>query len=138
MENNNQQPTSQEVNQQNVQYIQQKETLSNSTAVLVLGILSIVFCLGLGVVLGIVALVMSKKPLSMYAENQKNYSQSSYSNMKAGRTMAIIGLIVSSIGTLIYTGYIIWMIYFFNNITESFGNQKLHVRNFSTRAVFNY
>lgn len=80
------------------QFIQQ-ETLSYSTSILVLGILSIVtcWCYGIvGIVLGIIALVQSKKANEEYRSDPGRFSVSSYNNMKAGRVCAIIGLIISS------------------------------------------
>ncbi|MFO8234390.1 MAG: CCC motif membrane protein [Bacteroidales bacterium] len=72
------------------------EPLPNSTAVLVLGIVSIVavFCsYGLfGIVLGILGLVLSGKPINLYTENPEAYTESSYKNLKAGRICSIIGL----------------------------------------------
>lgn len=72
------------------------QPLPNSTAVLVLGIISIasVFCsYGLfGIVLGILGLVLSGNPLSLYSENPEAYTESSYKNLKAGRICSIIGL----------------------------------------------
>ena len=77
----------------------------NATAILVLGIVSIVTCwcwgiIGLG--LGIAALVMSNKALQEYNQNPAGYTQSSYKNTKAGRICAIIGTILSAL-YLIYT-----------------------------------
>jgi hypothetical protein len=72
----------------------------NSTAVLVLGILSIVFCWCYGllaVILGIVALVLASQGDKAYKVNPQFYTTSSYSNLKAGRVCAIIGL---SLGAL--------------------------------------
>lgn len=100
MENNN--PNEQQINQQ---FNQQfggggNQTLPNSTAVLVLGILSIVTCwlYGLiGAIMGIIALVLSGAPKKMYQENPGAYSEASYNNLKAGRVCAIIGLCLSAI-----------------------------------------
>lgn len=85
--------------QQNVQPIVQ-QPLPNSTAVLVLGILSIAicWCYGLfGVTMGIIALVLSGKARALYAENPEMYTEGSFKNMKAGRVCAIIGTILSSV-----------------------------------------
>lgn len=72
------------------------QKLPNATATLVLGILSIVscWCYGiLGLILGIVALVISKKAVQMYKESPESYSD--YGNVKAGRITAIIGIVLS-------------------------------------------
>lgn len=82
----------------------------NSTAVLVLGILSIVlcFCYGLiGVALGIIALVLAAKGKTIYLENPNAYTLSSYNNLKAGKICGIIGLILSSLYIIIIIIYIL-------------------------------
>lgn len=74
----------------------QPQQLPNSTAVLVLGIVSIVaiFCTYgiLGVALGIIGLVLAGKPMKMYEDNPEAYTESSYKNLKAGRICSIIGV----------------------------------------------
>ncbi|HNW97865.1 MAG TPA: CCC motif membrane protein [Bacteroidales bacterium] len=87
-------------NYQNPQGFYQQPQLPNSTAVLVLGILSIVFCWGYGIVgliLGIIALSMSGKATATFNANPNMYSLTSYNNMKAGRVCAIIGTILSAL-----------------------------------------
>jgi magnesium-transporting ATPase (P-type) len=72
--------------------------LPNSTAVLVLGILSIVFCFCYGVpglILGIIAVALGSKGMTLYNANPSSYSQASFNNLKAGRICGIIGLILS-------------------------------------------
>jgi hypothetical protein len=74
--------------------------LPNSTAVLVLGILSIFFCFCygvIGIICGIVSLILYPKDKKLYMENPQAYTLSSYNNLKAGRVCAIIGLILSAI-----------------------------------------
>lgn len=91
----------------------EKIPLQNSTAILVLGIFSIVtsWCCGfiaiVGLVLGIVALVLSSKAISIYQENPEKYTESSFKNVNAGKICAIIGVVIS--GILILIG----MIYLF-------------------------
>ena len=83
--------------------------LPNSTAVLVLGILSIVTCICYGVIgliLGIIALVLAKKDIALYRENPEGFSKSSYSNLSAGRVCAIIGTCLSAVYFLIVLGYL--------------------------------
>lgn len=75
-----------------------QQSLPNATAVLVLGILSIVTCCCygiIGLVLGIVALVLSRKDRAIYAANMSYYTESSFKNLNAGRVCAIIGLILN-------------------------------------------
>lgn len=80
------------------------QQLPNSTAVLVLGILSIVFCICYGVVgliLGIIALVLANKSLKLYNGAPTAYTPASYKNLSAGRICAIIGTCLSSIYIII-------------------------------------
>jgi hypothetical protein len=77
-----------------------QQALPNATAVLVLGILSIITCCCygvIGVILGIVALVLSKKDRALYAANMSLYTESSFKNLNAGRVCAIIGLILNGL-----------------------------------------
>ena len=78
-----------------------QQNLPNATTVLVLGILSIVFSCWyfsvIGIVLGIVALVLANKDLSLYYMNRDHFTLSSFNNLKAGRVCAIIGLAVACI-----------------------------------------
>jgi hypothetical protein len=88
----------QQNNFQNFQFGQQ--VVPNSTATLVLGILSIVSCwlYGLpGVILGIIALYISSAGKKAYESNPSWYSLASYNNLKAGRICAIVGLCLSAI-----------------------------------------
>lgn len=88
----------------------EKQTLPNSTAVLILGILSIIgcCCYGLpGLILGIVAVVMAGKATKLYKESPESYT--GYGNVNAGRIMGIIGIILS----LLMVAYIIWAISYF-------------------------
>ncbi|MDD4602806.1 MAG: CCC motif membrane protein [Bacteroidales bacterium] len=78
------------------------ENLPNANIILILGILSIVFCWWhflsfVGIALGIIALIMAKKEMLIYHAQPDRYSLSSMNNVKTGRTCAIIGLIVSLI-----------------------------------------
>lgn len=83
------------------------QKLPNATAVLVLGILSIVTCCCygiLGLILGIIALVLAKKDMALYQINPQSYSN--YSNLNIGRILAIIGIVLS----VLYLLMTIWMI----------------------------
>jgi len=71
--------------------------LPNATAVLVLGILSIVTCwlYGIpGIIMGIIAIVLHKKNKTLYLSNKTKYEQS-FKNSKAGFICGIIGLCLS-------------------------------------------
>jgi M penetrans paralogue family 26 len=93
---------------------QTPKPLPNATAVLVLGILSIVFCFCygfIGLVLGIIALVLASKDKKLYAAYPGEYSEGSFKNLKAGRICAIIGLILSAL-FIVYVIVIIGIIGF--------------------------
>lgn len=71
--------------------------LPNSTAVLVLGIISIAGCIFYGIpglVCGIIAIVLHKKDKIMYESNPSAY-ELSYKNSRAGFVCGIIGLSLS-------------------------------------------
>jgi hypothetical protein len=83
------------------------ENLPDSTAVLVLGILSILgsFCYGIvGLILGIIAIALAGRPERLYKQNPTKYSTSSYSNLKAGRVCGIVGLCISAVVILAMLG----------------------------------
>lgn len=86
----------------------------NATAVLVLGILSIVFCFCYGIVglvLGIIALALASKSIKAYNESPSFYSLASFKNMRAGRVCAIIGTCLSGL----YILFIIIALVFIGN-----------------------
>jgi hypothetical protein len=88
----------------------EKQKLPNSTAILVLGILSILTCCCWGIIglsLGIVALILAKKDLVLYYEKPEQYE--GIANINTGRILAIIGIVLSSIYLLanIYM-YAVW------------------------------
>jgi len=70
----------------------------NATGVLVLGIISIpsCFCYGIGLICGIIALVLAKKGKGAYMLTPSKYTPSSYSNLKAGKVCAIVGIILNA------------------------------------------
>lgn len=79
------------------QSFQMQRPLPNATAVLVLGILGIVFtcCYGGGLILCIIALVLYSKDNNLYVANPALYTEASFKNAKSGRVCAIIGLCLS-------------------------------------------
>ncbi|MEM7187311.1 MAG: CCC motif membrane protein [Bacteroidota bacterium] len=84
----------------------EQQKLPNSTLILVFGIVSIVTCCCygiLGLIFGIIAMVMAKKATAVYMENPEQYS--GYQNVKTGKILAIIGIILSSL----YLIYVIWI-----------------------------
>jgi len=85
------------------------QQLPNSTTVLVLGILSIVFCFCygvLGIAFGIIALVLANKDNKLYQVSSSSYTESSYKNMKAGKVCAIVGLSLSSLYIIMVVIYL--------------------------------
>lgn len=92
--------------------------LPNATAVLVLGIVSIVgcFCYVLpGLVCGIIAWILARKDLALYNSSPGRYTQSSFNNLKAGRICAIIGLVFSGIGVILSIAYISFLSAYLSN-----------------------
>lgn len=86
--------------------------LPNATAILVLGIVSIVMCWCYGIIglgCGIAALVMGNKAMREYNQNPAGYTTSSFNNAKAGRICAIIGTILSGISILYFIIYIVFL-----------------------------
>ena len=100
------------MNDQNRDYLSESNVntnsaqLPNATATLVLGILSIVVCF----ICGIVALIISNKDLALYKANPELYNQGSYNNIKAGRTCAIIGIVLQVLGIILYIAFIAFII----------------------------
>ena len=73
-----------------------QQPLPNATAVLVLGICSIVFsCFFIGLALGIIGIVLSGKGRKMHRENPGTYS--GYGQLNAGFIMSVIGTILSAL-----------------------------------------
>ncbi len=74
--------------------------LPNAKAVLTLGILSVVlcWCQGIfGIIMAIIALVLASRDMALYNAEPGKYSPGSYSNLRTGRTIAIIGLVVAGL-----------------------------------------
>ncbi|WP_066441323.1 CCC motif membrane protein [Chryseobacterium sp. CCH4-E10] len=84
-----------------------QQKLPNATAVLILGIVSIVGCCCYsipGLIAGIIALVLAKKDGQLYKNNPTLYSN--YGQLNAGKIMAIIGIVLS----ILYAVYIVVLI----------------------------
>lgn len=95
-----QQPVNQAFNNQF-----QQIPIPNSSAVLTLGILSIVLCACAGIVgliLGIIALVLANKAHALYNINPNSFTTSSLNNLKAGKICAIIGTVLSALYFVYY------------------------------------
>lgn len=78
-------------NQGNASF-QQAKDLPGATAVLVLGILSLVFMGLIGLILAIIAVSKAKDCKQAYLANPSAYTLSSYKNMNGGRICAIISM----------------------------------------------
>jgi hypothetical protein len=76
--------------------------LPNATAVLVLGIFSIVCCCcwGLGLIPGVIALILAAKDMKEYRQNPDLYSN--YSNLNIGKVLSIICVSLSGIVLFIF------------------------------------
>lgn len=96
----------------------EKQTLPNSTLILVFGIISLIGCCCYGVVgliFGIIALVLAQSATKTYLENPEIYS--GYQNVKTGKILAIIGVVLSAI-SLIYGIYLLIAMGGFEGIQE--------------------
>ncbi len=89
-----------------------QEVLPDASAVLVLGILSLVLCGIIGLILGIIGLTKAKKSIEAYNIDPSRYSLASYKNVTAGKTCSLIGVILGSIGTVITIIYVIAIVAF--------------------------
>ncbi|TXE11808.1 DUF4190 domain-containing protein [Seonamhaeicola algicola] len=84
----------------------EQKKLPNATLILVFGILSIVGCCfyGIGIILGVVAIVLAGKAIKINAENPDEYT--GIQNVKVGKILSIIGIILSALYLLL----IIWFV----------------------------
>lgn len=81
--------------------------LPNATAVLVLGILSILTCICygfFGLIFGVVALVLARKDMNL--DKNTDVVFTNYQTLNIGRVLAIIGIVLSVVFILL----IIWVI----------------------------
>jgi len=80
----------------------QRQELPNSTLILIFGILSIIGCCCYGVVglvFGVIALLMAQKATNIYNENPEMYI--GYQNVKTGKILAVIGIVLSALVLII-------------------------------------
>ena len=75
----------------------EKRKLPNATAVLVLGIFSIITCCGygIGIVMAVVALVLAAKDMREYRKDPELYTN--YGNLVAGKILSVIGIAIGAI-----------------------------------------
>jgi|SRR6185437_10257474 len=79
--------------------MEQKQQLPNATAVLVLGICSVVFgCAFIGTILGIIGIVLSSKGRAMNRSNPEEYY--GYGQLNAGFILSIIGVCLGAFSTI--------------------------------------
>jgi hypothetical protein len=84
-----------------------KESLPNSVAALVFGIVSLATMAYFGWIMAIIALNNAKKALKISEMNPGRYSEGSLRMANAGRIMGIIGLVMGILGVFV------WILYFF-------------------------
>ena len=87
---------------------QVQKSVPNAMLIMICGIVSIVFCCGLGTVAGAVAIIMSSKANKLIAEDPDGYSNAK--NVKIGRTCAMIGVGLQVLWILLYIIYIIFIV----------------------------
>ncbi len=77
----------------------QQQQLPNATATLVMGILSLFFGCGLGLIFAIIGLIISKEGKLLYEADPGKYA--GWGNLNAGRIMCIISLALTGVVLLI-------------------------------------
>jgi hypothetical protein len=92
-----------------------QQNLPNANIILILGILSIVFCWWhllsfAGIILAVVTIVLSRKEIALFRSSPGYYSLSSLNNVKTGRTCAIIGLIISIVIFILVSLFLIGLL----------------------------
>lgn len=88
----------------------------NATAILILGICSIVFC-GLGPILGTIAMVLAKKSKAEYEANPGAYDPGTLGSVKTGRICGIIGLCVGILAWIFMVCYFIFLFWLIDNVS---------------------
>ena len=77
-----------------------KKDLPNATVVLVLGILSLIFCWCygfFGLILGIIAVVLAGGQRKLYLQSPDEYTESSFKNVNAGRVCGIFSICIAGV-----------------------------------------
>ena len=103
----------------------ENQKLPNASAVLILGILSILtcWCYGIiGVILGVIALLLASKDLKTYRISPEKFDN--YQNLNIGKILAIIGLVLSVL-TILFLIWIFSIIGFDNLEDQEATRQKL-------------
>ncbi len=82
-----------------------QKSLPNAAATLVLGILSILTgCYFIGLILGIIALIISNDAMKLYREDPTAWSD--YALLNAGRITAIIGTVLGGLSIFLWIFYL--------------------------------
>ncbi|MES2556912.1 MAG: hypothetical protein V4604_12220 [Bacteroidota bacterium] len=81
-----------------------KEKLQGAGGALAMGIISIVLFGLIGLILAIITLSTTKRSLEAYRQDPDRYDESSYKQVNAGRTCAIVGLCLSAVGIIAIIG----------------------------------
>lgn len=105
---------------QNFSNFETQQKLPNATAVLVLGILSIITCCCYGIlsiILGIVGIYLAKKDATLYNTNPSLYTN--YNTVKTGKILSIIGIVLG----VLFLVYMVWIISVFG--FEALQDQQL-------------
>ncbi|MFM2249450.1 MAG: hypothetical protein RLZZ358_377 [Bacteroidota bacterium] len=92
--------------------INKQVELPNHTAVMILGILSILTCCCYGIpglIMGIVAISLAASSKKLFQENPENYTSGSLKNLETGRICAIVGISLSAV----YFLYVIAMFFIY-------------------------
>lgn len=85
----------------------ENQKLPNATAVLILGIASILTCCCYGfisIILGVIGLILANKDIKTFKLNPELYSN--YNNIKIGKILCIIGIIIGAL----YLLFIVWLV----------------------------
>ncbi|WP_296148786.1 CCC motif membrane protein [uncultured Flavobacterium sp.] len=96
------------------------QKLPNASAVLVLGILSIITCCCYGVlsiILGAVGIYLANKDTALYNLNPSLYTN--FNNVRTGKILSIIGIVLG----VLFLAYMVWIISVFG--FEALQDQQL-------------
>ena len=97
----------------------------NATAILVLGILSIVLsCLGggiVGLVLGIICLILTAQSKRIIRASEESYDESSLKNVEAGRVCGILGVCLGGLLMIFWIIYLVFIVSIFTAAVSAQG-----------------
>ena len=84
--------------------------LPNSTTVFVLGICSVLFCVCIGLILGIIGLWLSREGRRLYKQTPHLYE--GYGLLHAGYILSIIGTVLGGLSVCYFTILILFQAYY--------------------------